>query len=121
MEYVLWVWGLMNAMDTMDTMDGASATQRAFEHALKVARDRGWNVLPADVTIALVPAYDPRQARQVNYWDVSIRIRVALNRHRSLSHDGHLSGIIRIGGGGLLDTLKESDEAARARLAAGGL
>lgn len=114
MEYVLWVWGSMNAMDE------SSATQLAFEHALKVARDRGWNVLPADATITLVPAYDPRQARQVNYWDVSIKIRAALNRHRPLSHDGHLSGIIRIGGGGLLDTLKESDDAARARLATGG-
>lgn len=103
----------------MSAMDGSSATHLALEHALRVARDRGWNVLPADATITLVPAYDPRQARQVNYWEVSIRIRVALNRHRPLSHDGHIAGIIRVGGDGLLDTLKESDDAARARLAAG--
>ena len=105
----------------MIAMDGSSATHQALEHALRVARNLGWYVLPADVTITFVPAYDPRQARQVNYWEVSIRIRAALNQRRPLSHDGHIAGIIRLGADGLLDTLKESDDAARARLAASGL
>lgn len=95
-----------------------SVTHLVLEHALRRARDYGWNVTPADATITFVPAHDARTARQVNFWEVTIRLRAALNR--SLTKDARFSGIIRVSGDGLLDTLKESDDALRARLAANG-
>jgi len=102
----------------MDSSSSSSVTHLVLDHALHVARALGWNVTPADITITFVPAYDPRAARQVNYWDVTVKIRHALNRHRPLTRDARISGVIRVSSDGLLDTLAESDDARHARLAA---
>ncbi len=103
-------------------MDGSSSvTNLILEHALAVAREKGWNVSPVDVIVAYVPAYNPHLARQVNYWEVKVKIRAALNKHRPLTRDGQITGIVRLSGDALLDTLKESDDTLQARLAAGDL
>lgn len=101
-------------------MAGSSITNLILDHALKVAREKGWRVYPSDVTVTFVPAYDANTARPVNYWEVKVRIQASLNKHRPLHRDGQISGIVRISNDALLDTLKESEDTMRARLAVGG-
>jgi len=102
-------------------MDRSSSVMHlVIEHALAVARGKGWNVSPSDVEVQHVPAFAPGHEQQAIYWDVKVKIRVALNRHRPLARDGRISGVVRLSDDALLDTLKESDDTLRARLARGG-
>lgn len=91
------------------------------EHALRVARDKGWIVQVSDCIVSQIESpLGPHGGQQVMYWEAKMRIRAALNKHRALAKDGHISGMVRISGDTLLDTLAESPDILSARLHADG-
>jgi hypothetical protein len=102
-------------------MDAAVMSERVCAHALRVAREKGWQVQATDCAITNFPApLGAHTLTQVIYWEVKVKLRASLNTHRPLARDGQLAGIVRISGGTLLDTPTESPDALKARLRADG-
>jgi hypothetical protein len=98
---------------------GSDLQEQVRAHALQVARDKGWIVQAPDCVVTTVPTLPGSPSTtQMRYWEVKVKIRADLNTQRMLRKDGQMSGMVRISGDSLLDTLTESPNALQARLRA---